>query len=142
MPKKNKDFAGFKLSELKQQTSERLADYYAKVRETAKKCDYGTQEDDHVIRTMLNHKIRSKATWDNWALDRILTETALDEQTIEQTGAISKEIDEHLSHERVKKLTEKQSENPTNQNTSERNGNSKAHTICPAIGVSCDKCGN
>ena len=48
MPKKNKDFARFKLSQLKQQTSERLADYYAKTRESANKCDCGTHEDDAI----------------------------------------------------------------------------------------------
>ena len=48
MPKKNKDFARFKLSGLKQQTSERLADYYSKVRETEMKCDYGTHEDNAI----------------------------------------------------------------------------------------------
>lgn len=37
--KKNKDFARFQLSELKQQSSE-LVDYYAKVRDIAKKCEY------------------------------------------------------------------------------------------------------
>ena len=94
MPKKNKDFARFTLSELKQQTSERLADYYAKVGETAKKCDHGTHKDDAIR----DHVIRSKAIGDNWALDRILTGTALDEQTTEQAGAISKKIDEYLSH--------------------------------------------
>ena len=65
MPKKNKDFARFQLSEMKQQSNERLADYYAKVRDIARKCDYGTHEDDairdHLIRTMHNDKIRSKA---------------------------------------------------------------------------------
>ena len=40
IPKKNKDFARFQLSELKQQSSERLADYYAKIRNIAKKCEY------------------------------------------------------------------------------------------------------
>ncbi|CAB4015552.1 Hypothetical predicted protein [Paramuricea clavata] len=66
IPKKNKDFARFQLSELKQQSSERLAEYYAKIRNIAKKCEYADHEDDairdHLIRTMLNHKIRSKAT--------------------------------------------------------------------------------
>jgi hypothetical protein len=81
-PKKDKDFPRFQLSELKQQSSERLAEYYAKIRNIAKKCEYTDHEDDairnHLIRTMLNHKIRSKAIRENWALDRILTETAID----------------------------------------------------------------
>ena len=66
---------------------------------------------------MLHLKIRSKAIRDNWALDKILTETALDEQTTEQADAISKKIDKDLLQERIKKLTEKQSEHHTNQNT-------------------------
>ena len=69
IPKKNKDFARFQLSELKQQSSERLAEYYAKIRNIAKKCEYADHEDDairdHLIRTMLNHKILSKAMREN-----------------------------------------------------------------------------
>ena len=46
IPKKNKGFARFQLSELKQQSSERLADYYAKICNIAKKCEYADHEDD------------------------------------------------------------------------------------------------
>ena len=108
MPKKNKDFARFQLSEMKQQSNERLADYYAKVRDIARKCDYGTYEDDairdHLIRTMHNDKIRSKAIRDSLTLDRILSEAALDEQTTEQAGAISKKLDSERNTERIKKI--------------------------------------
>jgi hypothetical protein len=44
---------------------------------------------------MLNHKIRSKVTRENWALDRILTE---------QADAINNKINEETAHERIKKL--------------------------------------
>lgn len=146
IPKKNKDFARFQLSELKQQSSE-LVDYYAKVRDIAKKCEYIDHEDDairdHLIRTMLNHKIRSKAIRENWSLDRILTETALDEQTVEQAGAINKNVDEETSHERVKKIASRKTKyQPNKDDACGRCGNSKKHNTCPAIGVSCDKyCG-
>ncbi|KAK3731357.1 hypothetical protein QZH41_007150 [Actinostola sp. cb2023] len=60
MPKKNKDFARFQFSEMKQQSREKLSDYYAKIRDIARKCDYGTHEDDairdHLIRTMLKQQ--------------------------------------------------------------------------------------
>jgi hypothetical protein len=61
IPKKNKDLARFQLSELKQQSSERVAEYYTKIKNIAKKSEYADHEDDairdHLIRTMLNHKI-------------------------------------------------------------------------------------
>lgn len=57
LPKQNKDFARFQMSELKQNTDERIADYYTRLREIATKCDYGTHENDairdHLIQTMI-----------------------------------------------------------------------------------------
>ena len=105
IPKKNKDYARFQLSELKQQSHERLADYYARVRDIAKKCDYGTHEEDmirdHLIQTMLNNKLHSKAIRENWVLDWILTEAALDEQTTEQADAMSKKLDDERRSESI-----------------------------------------
>ena len=51
---------------MKQNTSEPLADYYARVRETAMKCEYNAHENeairDHLIHTRLNgEKIRCRA---------------------------------------------------------------------------------
>lgn len=79
---------------------------------------------------MLNHKIRSRAIRENWSLDRILTETALDEQTAEQAGAINKKVDEETSHERVKKIASRKTKYQPNKDDA-----------CPAIGISCDNCG-
>jgi len=146
-PKKNKDFARFQLSEMKQQSREKLSDYYAKIRDIARKCDYGTHEDDairdHLIRTMLNNKIRSKAIRENWNLDRILTETALDEQTSEQAGARSKKLDTERSSERIKKIAARKPRN-ANQVSCLRCGSSQRHQrheTCPAMGATCDNCG-
>ena len=47
IPKKKKDCARFQLRELKQQCHERLANYYARVREIAKKCGYVTRDSNH-----------------------------------------------------------------------------------------------
>ena len=91
MPKQKKDFARFQFSELKQNSTERLADYYARVHELAKKCSYDTHENDairdHLIRTMRNNNIRTRAIRQNWNLQQILTESALEEQTTEQAAA-------------------------------------------------------
>lgn len=76
---------------------------------------------------MLNHKIRSKAIRENWSLDRILTETALDEQTAEQAGAINKKVDEETSHERVKKIASRKTKyQPNKDDACGRCGNSEA----------------
>ena len=57
MPKKKKkDFARFQLSELNQNTGERLADYYARIREIAKKCEYGDHENDAIRDYRLSDK--------------------------------------------------------------------------------------
>ena len=66
---------------------------YARIRDTAWKCNYGTHENnairDHLIQTMLNDKIRAKTIRENWTLDHILTEAAIDEQTTEPAKIIS-----------------------------------------------------
>ena len=87
-----------------------LADYYARVGDIAKECDYGTNEGDmiwdHLIQTMLNKKSRSKAIRENWVLDRILTEAALDEQTTKKVKAMRKKLDDERSSESIKKINE------------------------------------
>ena len=74
----------------------------------AKKCDYGTHKEDmiqdHLIQTMLNNKLCSKAIQENWVLDRILTEAALKEQTTEQAEAMRKKLDDERSSESIKKI--------------------------------------
>ena len=117
--RRKKDYARFQLSELKQQSHERLSHYNARVREIAKKCDYGTHEEDmiwgHLIQTMLNNKLRRKAIRENWLLDRILTKASLDEQTTEQAEAASKKLDNKRSSESIQKI-----------NASRRNRQNKA----------------
>ena len=119
LSKKNKDFARFQISELKQQNHERLAEYYAKIREIARKCEYGDHENDairdHLIRTMLNHRIRNKAIRENWNPDRILNETALNEETEQLVKAISSKINAKLLTERVKKIAHHRKPGQPNQ---------------------------
>ena len=144
IPKKNKDYARFQLGELKQRSHERLADCYARVRDMAKKCDYGTHEEDmirdHLIQIMLHNKLRSKAIRENWVLDRILTEAALDEQTTEQAEAISKKLVDERSSESIKKVNASRWDRQKHSICG-RCGNSDRHETCPAIGVTCDHCG-
>ena len=115
IPKKKKDYARFQLSELKQQSHKLLADYYPRVQDIANKSDYGTHEEDmiryHLIQTMLSKVIR-----ENWVLDRILTKAALDKQTTEQAGAMSKRLDDKRSSQAgamSKRLDDKRSSQST-----------------------------
>ena len=50
LPKKNKDYARFKLGNLVQQDDEPMATYYARIREIAQKCSY---TDENVILTRM-----------------------------------------------------------------------------------------
>lgn len=45
LPKKNKDYARFQLGNLQQEDDESLAKYFARVRESAKKCKYHDEND-------------------------------------------------------------------------------------------------
>ena len=68
LPKKNKDYARFKLGNLVQQDEEPMATYYARIRDIAKKCSYTDEKDairDHLIKTMRNNAIRVKAIHNN-----------------------------------------------------------------------------
>ena len=116
-----------------------LADYYARVGDIAKECDYGTHEGnmiwDHLILTML--KLRSKAIRENWVLDRILTEAALDKQTTEKAEAMGKKLDDERSSESIKKTNEKRWER-RKHNLCGRCGNSDTHETCSAMWVTCD----
>ena len=97
---------------------------------------------DHLIQTMLNNKLRSKVIRENWVLDRILTEAALDEQTTEQAEAISKKLDDERSSESIKKINASRWDRQKHSHSyCGRCGNSDRHETCPAIGVTCDHCG-
>ncbi|KXJ08786.1 hypothetical protein AC249_AIPGENE26629 [Exaiptasia diaphana] len=130
-------------------TNKTLAEYYANIRDIVKKCDYGSHEDDanqdHLIRTMNNNKIRTKAIKDNLTLSKILTETAFDEQTTEQVGAISKQLDSERNSERIKKIETKRPKTQGSQRSScLRCGSSRRHQrneTCPAIGATCKNFG-
>ena len=115
MPKQKKDFARFQFSELKQNSTERLADYYARVHELAKKCSYDTHENDairdHLIRTMRNNNIRTRAIRQNWNLQQILTESALEEQTTEQAAAMQKTVEPERITPSIKKIDARKQRN-------------------------------
>jgi len=61
-PKKNKD----QMSEMKQQSDERMTYYCAKVRDIVRKCNCRTYKNNAMIQTMNNDKLRSIARRENW----------------------------------------------------------------------------
>jgi hypothetical protein len=69
LPRKNKDYARFQFGNLSQQTYENMAQYYTRIRETAKKCEEFANEDeavrDHLIKTMTNNRLRAKTIRNN-----------------------------------------------------------------------------
>ena len=72
LPKKNKDYARFKLGNLVQQDDEPMVTYYSRIREIAKKCNYADENDairDYLIKTMRNNIItvtkKNKKNGDN-----------------------------------------------------------------------------
>ena len=104
LPKKNKDYARFKLGNLVQQDDQPMATYYARIREVAKKCSYTDENDaiqDHLIKTMRNNVIRVKAIRNNWTLQEILDESAIYEQAQLQAREIKQKLDATESSQRV-----------------------------------------
>ena len=99
IPKKKKDCVRFQLRELKQQCHEQLANYYARVREIAKKCGYVTRASNHAQKQDMHQSDK-----ENSELDKILTEAAFNEQTTEQAKAISKKLNDEQSSESIKKI--------------------------------------
>jgi hypothetical protein len=87
LPRKNKDYARFQFGNLSQQTYENMDQYYTRIRETAKKCEFANEDEavrDHLIKTMTNNRLRAKTIRNNWTLTQILDEAAIDEESTAQ----------------------------------------------------------
>ena len=131
LPKKNKDYARFKLGNLVQQDDEPMATYYARIREIAQKCSYTDENDairDHLIKTMRNNVICVKAIRHNWTLQEILDESAIYEQAQLQAREIKKKLEATESSQRVKY---------TKQDSCQRCGRKHDKAKCPAYGEKC-----
>lgn len=92
---KNKDYARFKFGNLSQQTNETMAQYYSRIRETVKKCEFTNEGEvmrDHLIKTMTNNKLRVKTIRNNWSLSQILDEAAMEEESTSQAEEIEKKL--------------------------------------------------
>ena len=98
IPKKNKDYVRFQLSELKQQSHERSAGYYARVRDIAKKSklqhargrpDLGSFDTNHA-----QQQVTQQSDTRELDIGQDPHEAALNEQTTEQAEAMSKELDD------------------------------------------------
>lgn len=87
LPWKNKDYARFQFGNLSQQEHENMVQYYTRIRETAKKCEFTNEDEvvhDHLIKTMTNNRLRAKKNRNNWVLTQILEEGTMDEESTTQ----------------------------------------------------------
>ena len=135
LPKKNKNYARFKLGNLVQQDDEPMATYYARIKEIAKKCSYTGENDairDHLIKTMRNNVIRVKAIRNNWTLQEIFDESAHYEQAQLQAREIKQKLEATESSQRVKY---------TKQDSCQQCGRKHDKAKCSAYGEKCRKCG-
>ena len=136
LPKKNKDYARFKLGNLVQQDEEPMTTYYARIREIAQKCSYTDENDaipDHLIKTMRNNVIRVKAIRHNWTLREILDESAIYEQAQLQAREIKQKLEATESSQRVKY---------TKQDSCQRCGRKHDKAKCSAYGEKCRNVAN
>lgn len=86
---------------------------------------------------MLHNKIHSKAIQDNWSLDRILTEAALNKQTAEQVGAVTWKLDAEWTV-KVKKINSNPWPGDNRTNICEQWGYDNSNASGPAMGAVCD----
>ena len=64
-------------------------------RDIAKKCEFTNEDEavhDHLIKTMMNNKLRIKTIRNNWSLAQILDEAAIEEETTSQANEMQKKL--------------------------------------------------
>lgn len=135
LPKKPKDYARFKFGNFVQQDDEPMANYYARIREVAKKCSYTDESNairDHLIKTMRNNAIRVKTIRNNWSLQEILDQATITEQAQLQSKEIKQKLEATETSQRVKY---------TKNDSCQRCGGKHGKASCPAYGAKCRKCG-
>ena len=85
VPKKNKHYARYLFNELKQKKDESVINYTARMREKARYCDFGEQEDErileHLIQTIENKDLVRKSITKRWTLHQLLEEAGQYEST-------------------------------------------------------------
>ena len=136
LPRKNKDYARFQFGNLTQDAHESMAKYYTRLRDIAKKCEFGDENDairDHIIKTMTNNRLRTKAIRHNWTLTQILDETAIEEETTAQTQEIDKHLQATTDNNKIKFVKPK-------LELCNRCGAKHERKKCKAYGVECFKC--
>ena len=147
LPKKNKDYARFQMGNLTQEIGEPLARYHARIREIAKKCDYNDENEairDHLIKTIRNKRIRIKAIRNNWTLQQILDEAAIDEEANQQAREMEKKLEDKRTEQirRIGKHKTNTPGKPASQQACDRCGRNHDHrNQCKAIGATCHSCG-
>ena len=110
LPRKNKDYARFKFGNLSQQTNENMAQYYPRIREIAKKCEFTNENEamrDHLIKTLTNKRLRVKTIRNNWSLTQIPDESAIEEESTFQADEIEKKLKSDTEYQKVHQIMKK-----------------------------------
>ena len=91
IPKKNRHYAIFVFNSTRQKRDETIVTYSARLRERARDCEFGEQENqrilDHIVQTITDKALIRKTIHKQWDLDQLLTEASqLEQTTFEITG--------------------------------------------------------
>ncbi|XP_028417971.1 uncharacterized protein LOC114542680 [Dendronephthya gigantea] len=119
-----------------------MAQYYTRIRETAKKCEFANEDEavrDHLIKTMTNNRLRAKTIRNNWTLTQILDEAAIDEESTSQANEIQKKLKSETEYKRVNQIIKK--ETRQSFEICQRCGSKHERRQCKAYGAECYKCG-
>ena len=60
---------------------------------------------DHLIKTMMNNKLRIKTIRNNWSLAQILDEAAIEEEATSQANEMQKKLETKIKFQKVKQVT-------------------------------------
>ena len=120
-----------------------MAQYYSRIREVTKKYEFANEEEvvrDHLIKTMVNNKLRVKKIQNNWSLKQIVDEWAVEEESTAQAEEIQRKLDSETEYQRVKKLAKDRAQKYSHQQCG-RCGSKHDKGNCKAYGGECYKCG-
>ena len=145
-PKKNKHHARYLFLKVRPHVGETISAYAARLRETAKECEFGDTFDErileHIIQTIDNKKLIERAISKTWDLTRFLTEAS-------QTEDIARQIQD-MGTEQVDRAGRVQSVPAISGSQHQMKpwkcgfcGLIGAHVKgkdCPAFGKKCNKC--
>ena len=160
IPKQNKHHARYQFLKMRPTTGESITAYTARLREKAKKCEFGEVHDErileHIIQTIDNKAIIQKTINKKWDLSQFLQEASQIEDVNRQVKEMKTVQEEEKSVARVEnrrpanhRPRRGRSNHPRPNQSQEQGKQSKCnkcgydhkrHDRCPAFGKKCSKC--